>query len=455
MMAFEQDNPHESISDVELKFEKRIISSDTNFSGSYPMELRFIDCYFQGEVNFHKGSFSKKVSFEHCFCDDEFYFFPGVEFKDECNIIHLTVQAQIYVKGGKFGKALWSIINEGTVKIAGGHFEELNIGYWGGVHLRELTLDNRKSSGFIKVSGEGSKIEFLLIFQSSKDLIISIEDISLNVLSIYRYRNDAGFRLTNIKPIVIERPSEITIAESYLGKAEFYSIDFRQFEFFSILNTHLTDTSFVNIGWKFNILALKGTMVGKTADEEALPSKIEALSKDWFADTESGHPMREDSSVLQYFTNQRETYRQLKFALGKQGDIINEQKFHTLEMIAYDKSLPLGKDFWTTLIIKFSYWFSDFGQSFTRPLRALLIGQLILMLLYICSGGVKDVTLSFTDFNRTGLTISIGRYFYLVNPLRKIDDNLPWMIVVIDLLMRIWSSYMVYNIIRATRRFIK
>lgn len=279
MLAFDQDNPHENISDVEMTFEKRIVTSSTNFSGSYPMALRFINCYFQGEVNFYSSKFAKKVSFEHCFCDDEFYFYPDTEFKDEFNIVNLVVRRQIYVKGGNFAKCLWSVAEKGLITIAGGHFEELNIGYWGGTELRELTLDNRRSSGFIKVSGENSKIEFLLIFESSKDLIISIEDISINVLSIYRYRNDAGFRLTNIKPIVIEHPSEISIAESYLGKAEFYSVDFRQFEIVSIVSTHLTDVSFVNIGWKFAIKALKGSRVGKTAEEDALLPKLEALKK--------------------------------------------------------------------------------------------------------------------------------------------------------------------------------
>lgn len=455
MMSFEQDNPHEAISDVEMTIEKRIIKSDTAFSAHYPMTLRFINCYFQGAVNFYKGSFAKKVSFEHCFCDEEFYFYPEVEFKAEFNIINLVVNRQIYVKGGTFQKCLWSVAEKGTVTIAGGHFEELNIGYWGATELRELTLDNRHTSGFIKVSGENSKIEYLLIFQSSKDLIISIEDISLNVLSIYRYRNDAGFRLTNIKPFVIEHASEISIAESYLGKAEFYSIDFRQFEVVSIVSTHLTDTSFVNIGWKFAIKAMKGSRVGKSPEEEALLPKLEALEKDWFAETPNGEPLREDAIVQQYFTHQRETYRQLKFALGKQGDVINEQKFHTLEMRAYDNSLPLTADFWTVLIIKFSFWFSDFGQSFIRPLKALLIGQFLLMLVFINAGGIKGVTLSLGDANMQGFQMALEKYFFLVNPLRKIDENLSWAIVVADLIMRIWASYMLYNIVRATRRFIK
>lgn len=165
--------------------------------------------------------------------------------------------------------------------------------------------------------------------------------------------------------------------------------------------------------------------------------------------------MREDKGVRQYFTHQRETYRQLKFALGKQGDVINEQKFHTLEMRAYDNSLPLSADFWTVFIIKFSFWFSDFGQSFIRPLNALLIGQFLLMLLFINAGGIKDVTLSLGNSNIQGFQMALEKYFFLVNPLRKIDENQSWALVVVDLIMRIWASYMLYNIVRATRRFIK
>ena len=455
MLSFEQNNPHEDIADVELTISNRIILSDTYFTGVFPMKIRFINCYFLGDVKFYDCTFKKQLSIEHCFSDEEFFFFKTAKFEDEFNLINLVVRRQLYVEGGEYAKCLWSLTENATVTISGGSFEELNIGYWGGAVLRELTLDSRKTSGFIKVSGEGTKIEYLLIFQSSKDLIISIEDISLNILSIYRYRNDAGFRITNIKPIVIEHPSEISIVESYLGKAELYSIDFRQFTVFSLLSTHLTDASFVNIGWKYDIKALKGSRVGKSPDEEALLPKLAALEKDWYAQSEDGRDIREDAIVKQYFTHQRETYRQLKFALGKQGDVINEQKFHTLEMRAYDKTLELTQDLWTILIIKFSFWFSDFGQSFIRPVRALLLGQLIFMLFYIYAGGIKGVVLSFDDFDILGFKIALGKYFYLINPLRKIDDSLSTELVIVDLFMRIWASYMLYNIIRATRRFIK
>jgi hypothetical protein len=110
----------------------------------------------------------------------------------------------------------------------------------------------------------------------------------------------------------------------------------------------------------------------------------------------------------------------LKFALGKQGDVINEQKFHTLEMRAYDKSLPLTADIWTVLIIKFSFWFSDFGQSFIRPLKALLIGHFLLMLLFINAGGIRGVTLSLGDANIQGFQMALEKYVFLINPLRKI-----------------------------------
>ena len=453
--AFERHNPNDDISNAELTVENKIFEADVFFTGEFKPHIKFLNCYFQGDIKFYKCQIQNDLSINHCFCDGELFVFGTSEFNDEFNLINLILGRQIYVEGGNFYKCRWNFLENAVVKIAGGDFDELNIGYWGGAKLRELTLHNLKTSGYIKISGENTEIEHFSIFQSSKDLEISIEDIRVNLLSVYRYRNENGFRLINIKPLPGPQPSEISITESYMGKAELYSLDLTSFENVTFYNSHLIDTTFVNIKWNYKIRALKGFGIALTAEETQLPEKLKQLEEDWFAQDNNNEPLREDPAVIRYFINLRETFRQLKFALGKQGDLINEQKFHTQEMLAYDKSLRLEEDFWTIVIIKFSYWFSDFGQSFTRPLIALLLGHFALLLALISFNGIEGLHISFVDADSVGFRMAIDKYLFLINPLRKLDDGFPGYTIIIDVLMRIWSSYMIYNLIRATRRFIK
>jgi hypothetical protein len=165
--------------------------------------------------------------------------------------------------------------------------------------------------------------------------------------------------------------------------------------------------------------------------------------------------LKQNPSVLNYFLKNREIYRQLKYALSKQGDIVNEQKFHTQEMLVYDRSLLFRKDFWTKLIIKLSYCFSDFGQSFLKPLLWLLIGHWLLFMVLIQSNNYNDLLISFSNPTWAGFELGIERYFQLINPLRKTETGFSGSRIILDLAMRVWASYMIYNLVRATRRFIK
>lgn len=155
------------------------------------------------------------------------------------------------------------------------------------------------------------------------------------------------------------------------------------------------------------------------------------------------------------YSKKRETFRKLKLAYSKQGDLINEQKFHALEMIAHDNSLTWSGNIWLKLIIKFSYHFSEFGQSVSKPLVALLVGNFILFSVLLIAGMFYPLHFSITNRNWTGFWQGFYEYFWIINPLRKADDTFKNGFILLDILNRIWSSYMLYNIIRASRRFIK
>src|SRR5690606_20307207 len=132
-----------------------------------------------------------------------------------------------------------SLVNDSILKVNGGEFKALKIGFWGGASFKEILIDFKNTKGHISVSGQQTKVKNLLLSQYALESSISIEDIQVNYLSVYRFRNEKGFRILNVRAFADETPSEFSIIESYLGKGEFYSVDFKSFDKFYVYNSHL------------------------------------------------------------------------------------------------------------------------------------------------------------------------------------------------------------------------
>lgn len=448
-------DPKGDISKAGLNIRDIIFTGDANFTGEiHWSEVVFENCYFENDINFYKLKFTGSLEIIRCFCDGELYIYENVQFLKEFNLIEFRVLRQIYVKGGTFDLCRWGISDNGIVKIAGGDYRELNIGYWGSdSKIRDLTLDlNPKMSGLIRITGSKSKIERFHIFKATAGVSISIEDISVNLLSIFRHRNDANFRITNLKPLNDEglNSSEFSIVESYMGKAELYNIDFGKFGSVNIHNSHILDCSLVSVIWPHKISSFKGSGISLTDAEKALPEKISNFEKE--LDKED---LINDPEINEYYRINREAYRQLKFIYNKQGDSVNEQRFHAKELLAFNNTITIQNHFWTKTIIYLSHWFSDFGKSTGRPLNALLLGHFFLMVILIYSGGIGELEINLSNPSWAGFELGFEKYLTYINPLRKYNDDFKGFYIIFDIVMRIWSSYMIYNIIRASRRFIK
>jgi hypothetical protein len=374
-------------------------------------------------------------------------------FKEKLDFI-INCKTQIGIFGGEFAECKWGIKDFPRLLIYGGNFKHLNLGYWGGTDISELTIDAIGISGMIRVSGEKSKIRKIMLKNQAINLNLAFEYFSVNTLSIHQFRNDTSFRMVNICPLEGELSSEISIFESYLGKGEFYNVNFESFSEVNIYNAHLTDCSFVNIIWKEGIHAQKGRGIWKTDDEVALTNKISIIEKNKNTDATKIMTLLSDPQVIQYFQKLREVYRQLKYAFSKQGDIVNEQKFHSLEMKAHYKTLSWEKNTGTKAIILLSDKLSDFGQSISRPIIGLIVGHSFLLLLLIYFGGISNLELATCDATWSGFRQGFNWFIKLINPLRR-GEELQGYYIALDITMRIWASYMIYNIIRASRRFIK
>ena len=439
-----------------LTIKKHIFDCQVLINEELGFGLKFEDCYFRSDLIINGAIFNKEVWLNRCFIDEDLRINKeNNEFKSDFFIINLSVKHKVIISGGDFQDCHWSFKNDTEVYIHGGTFKDLVIGYWGGATIGVLTLELSNVKGLLRVIHEKTTIKQLLLMRHALEANVTFQDFHVNYLNIYNYRNEKGLRISNLKATEGEKPSEFSISESYLGKAEFYSVDFASFQNVYFTDVHLVDCSFVNIKWNLDIKALKGRTIYKTDEEKELSKKVEKIQRDDPDEFLELEELKRDPNVIEYYTKSREVYRQLKYALGKQGDIINEQKFHSKEMLAYNRTISIENDGWTKLIIKLSYWFSDFGQSFTRPFCALLIGHWILLIMLISCGGYQDLKLSIENASGSGFELAFERYFQLINPLRRTESGFEGYRIIIDLAMRIWASYMIYNLIRATRRFIK
>jgi hypothetical protein len=158
-------------------------------------------------------------------------------------------------------------------------------------------------------------------------------------------------------------------------------------------------------------------------------------------------------------TGLRETYRQLKYAYYKQGDTVMEHQFHALEMKVYAIRL-LREGEWCTrkgmqtfLILLLSWGTSDFGQSIIRPLLTVLFLGVLLFTLFVYQGGAAHLQIG--HFNWSTAWGTFPDVVNFMNPLRRPSGDLKEWPIVTDVLMRIISSYCIFNIVRATRRFVK
>jgi hypothetical protein len=413
---------------VSIEITSCIIESESGFIGNYGYSIRFHNCYFKKTMSFFQCIFKNDITFTTCFFDDGFFFIEDVTFNNNFHLFACSFKKFI-VAGGVFKKCYWNISDCDTCNIGRATFEDLRL-IVDKTGIKEFVLWANQLFGVITVTGEAC-IEKFKLEGFSKSLSLSIEDIFINKLDVLRFRSDDGLRLLNLKPN--GNASEISISESYLGNAEFYLVDFSKFASVSIVDSHVLDCSFINIIW---------------------PKEVEGMQAIFFRAQRGVNPKGTLISREEFF-KWRETFRQLKYAYSKQGDLINEQRFHTLEMIAYDNSLQWTGNYFLKLIIKASYFFSEFGQSFSRPLVALLVGNLALFILVMFAGVFCPLHFSISNPTWQGFGKGIYEYFWLINPLRKVEDTFQNGYIILDILSRIWASYMLYNIIRATRRFIK
>jgi hypothetical protein len=392
------------------------------------------------------------LQFNDCFIDEDLKIGADTVFEKSFNIYSISIQKNLQVYNCTFSTCLWSLDHCQDILFSPTLFEKVSL-YFSHVSLESVQVGrfNQVLNGEMLIAGDRAKIGKFHISGILREKPVSIVNIEVGTFNLRNFRNESTLGLDMIKANQGQK-TEFSISESYLGNAEFNSIDLNSFDEVRIVDANLKDTSFINVKWKKPIYAFPGTIQNGDLDPE-LENKIKLIENRLYFNSHDKFTLESNPKVLSYYGKQRETYRQLKHSMAKQGDMINEQAFHEMEMVAYDRSLTYDENFWTKTIIKLSRVTSSFGKSIHRPLIFLLVGHFVLFSVLVVGNVYKPLRFSFTDFNLPGFITGLNYYLETINPFRKTEAGQSFMLV--DISMRIWSSYMIYNIIRATRRFTK
>jgi len=385
----------------EISFTNCIFQDPILFQSYEPIKSHysFIECQFNDSVNFIEGKFLGDIIFLNCSFNDKVYFDEGIY--SNITFHESNISNGFEIAGSEVNKLI----------ISGNAWSEKEAGW--------ITLQEPKSKSILIENITLKTFNCIRLIPTGTE--VAVTNVKCDYIKLKNVLVDGVLQLSNVHPLM-KQESIFSIDNCNLGKAEFYNINFDAFERFMIDRSILIDCVFVNVIWPDDI------EIGKDASKHG-------------------------KTIL--LLDKKEVYRQIKYALSKQGNTYDEQTFHAKELNTIYKSLTFRKHPWTKSIIGLSYLSSEYGLSIWRPIAFLLVVNGLLFWWYINIGD-----LPITESIRGGSFLRqaefyIGEFINYSNPLHRNDERLSGYQFLVDALMRIVSSYSIYNFIRASRRFIK
>lgn len=346
-------------------------------------------------------------------------------YKDKDNII-LGGCRNIFIRDSKFGTGL--LVNGGDIF---NHFTinkiEINCSklLTGEIIFNNLIVTNTKL--------QGANFDASLIFNNVK----------FQVLNLYYFSNYGKLQFVDVAPTKAVDETKLLMQNSYLGKAQFLNMDLKSFNIIRISNCDLTEISTSNVQW-FELNQLNPHI----SDRKSYKSQLK------------------DEGISQILHKRnREVFRQLKFAMEKQGDRIQYLVFKQYEMTCFKKELQLSES-WNNgnRFIMFINQINDFGQNWWRPASLAIILAIIFSFLLIISQKISwhpaenlsDVKRTFEIFWQNVKVIP-----QLLNPAFSLADIFGKDVIIkgttywIGIFYRIIFAILIFQSITAFRKYSK
>lgn len=388
--ALIRDKISESILIENCVFQEKVLF----FNLTFLEEISIINCDFKKQLTFDKNTFKKSLGFEgidskieslllmkSTFEDDvyihdvssNYFWFNSVVFKDfitidKCKVETFLLDYNIFENKLMIGNR---DVNYPTHKFN-----------WEDSLIKELYIE---ANDFHNLIFNNFIIEELNIknFVQGDNLIF--RNLKISKLFFEEFSSVAEIKFLRI--FFDEQNSKFTIKDSLLKNLQFSDVDLSKTEV-EISTSSVVDLITTNVTWSKEI---------KNNDKKSL----------------------------------RDVYRQLKYAMEKQGDKVQALEFQAKEMNTYFSSLGWGlRDLSERIILFFEKYSNNFGQNWFLPLLwFFLVGGLF----YVLSCD-SHTTIDYTRF---------------LNPTRRISEKT----VFYDLLWRPVAALFIYQIIIAFRKY--
>jgi hypothetical protein len=416
-------------------FRSEYITLNETVTVNYPLEFK--GCRFESEnvMLIHGLICNEDITFEDCAFPSSIMFSNGT-FKKDLSLSYVRT-SKVHFGYCDFNAVYVSGYDLDEVWMSGSRFENLIIGHnLFGENIKKITLFAKANeTGDITVRQQS--LDALYISGTNRDRALVFDEIRVNNVSLINFTNEGICNFVDIKPKNIDIDSRyFQVVNSTLDSTQFHQVQFSAYKEFIILHSFITESIFISCGWSSNIRAIHGP---------SYPSFKQSITE--------GRKITSAEIV-----NIKEAYRQLKISMSKHSDRIQEMKFYSQELNYHNRSLkwtwPWNDQFWDKVILSFSKAFGNYGQSFVRPLFWLFVVYYVLFLIALVCGGFYPLQIDIWTPTASGFEEAFEKFFIYINPLRKLDTSFSGYLILIDLLMRIWSSYMIYNIIKSSRRFI-
>lgn len=409
---------------------QKILISDFFINQDIPNELVFSDCTFSNHALLENCKIRKGIHFNNC------HFKNGIRITGRDTQIN-TLQfsncfGNIDLYEGNFNSASITPGKENTLNIKGGFYKILFISNGGNNFFDRIDLDCSDTSG--KIIFSNVSVKKFNLGGYCENLAIKFKVLFFDNLKINNFHSEKGATFTFLNPLTTK--SSICIEDSNLGQSSFSHTQLDQFNI-EIKNSEISNCKFNFIKWNYNI------------NSELIINAPKNVSHASFT-----------SSRAEILLETKDIYRQFKYSLEKKHDYISAQIMHEIEMNLYAKSLGNSlKVLPEKLILTLSRITSKYGQSISRPLLCLILVNPLVFLLILCGKPdfIQDTYIT-TQFNyeelKSGMMNGLVWILKLSNPFEKLEINIGGFILIVYAL-RIWTSYAIYNFIRASRRFLK
>lgn len=243
---------------------------------------------------------------------------------------------------------------------------------------------------------------------------ILFKSCSINIINIRDFANPGDLSLHNIDKI-----NEIHIENSSMGKAELLDVDLSKPAVSKIVSSNILDVVLI---------------------DTIFPDVLTA-------------------NTQTDFKGIRDAFRQLKLASGKQGNRIQELKYEAFEMESYKRDKNAIKTLDEKAILLFNKLTNNHGQNWLIPLLEILI-------LTIPAFMLIKLQLGYTFVFGSISAIDFGQYLeFAFNPLhnfitifgedKTISSDRLGIARLIDVAAKIVSGLLIFQLIRAFRKYVK